>query len=152
MGLDRKCYSYEAGCLSYYKGKCVRCSIYQGYELDQNGKCVNKNLFLIQPNCAEFQGLKCVGCRLGFRLVNDICVDEKTLVIKLIKECAQGYYLSSDYKCKQSTGNLIKETEEIVQQSTGIKEPGCIYQYGKCEFCQSPFQKIDGRCVIPNCR
>lgn len=49
-----------------------------------------------------------MGCKQGFRLVNDQCVDEKDLAIKIIKECAQGYYLSSDYKCKQSTGNLIK--------------------------------------------
>jgi len=87
-------------------------------------------------------------------MVNDQCIDEKGLVIKIMKECAQGYYLSSDYKCKQSTGNLVKEPsqEETTCQTGCIKEPGCIYQYGKCEFCQPPFQKIDGKCTIPNCR
>lgn len=108
MGLDRKCYPFETGCLSYYKGKCLKCSNYQGYELDQNGKCVNKYQFILESNCVEFQGTKCVGCKQGYRLVNDQCVDEKNLTIKTIKECAQGYYLTSDYKCKQSTGNLIK--------------------------------------------
>lgn len=51
LGLDRQCYGYEAGCLSYYKGKCLKCSNYQGYELDQNGRCINKNQVNVQTNC-----------------------------------------------------------------------------------------------------
>ena len=70
--------------------------------------------------------------------------------IKIKKPCANGFYLSSSYKCKKSSGNLNKEIE-YEEEETEVNEPGCIYQNGVCEFCQEPFKKVDGRCSIPNC-
>jgi hypothetical protein len=84
--------------------------------------------------------------------VGNQCSDEKNLNIKIKKECAPGYYLSSDYRCKLSSGNLIKDDDDEDKTTIVIREPGCIYQFGKCEYCQAPFQKVNGKCTIPNCQ
>lgn len=87
--------------------------------MDQSGKCVStlKNV----SNCAEYQGLKCIGCELGFRLLNDQCSDEKNLQIKIRKTCAPGYYLGSDYRCKVASGNLVKDDGEDEKNTVSIR-------------------------------
>jgi len=59
--------------------------------------------------------------------------------------------LSSDNLCKPSnpSGNLINQA---VNSTPSIQEPGCVYQYGVCQYCSAPFQMINGKCAISNCR
>jgi hypothetical protein len=86
----------------------------------------------------------------GFRLVRNQCLDEKNLQIRCKKECASGYFLNSDYRCRLTNGNLVKDTDDFPPDF--IREPGCVYQYGVCQYCQAPFEKINGKCTVPNCQ
>ena len=51
-----------------------------------------------------------------------------------MKECAQGYYLSSDYKCKQSTGNSKEPSRRNNSKQGMHQELGCIYHHGNANF------------------
>jgi hypothetical protein len=93
----------------------------------------------------------CSGCTKGYRLVKNVCEAESQLNIKIRKQCGNGYYLSSDNSCKATTpsGNLIKQTDN---QTPLVQQPGCVYQYGVCQYCSPPFQMVNGKCAISNCR
>ena len=105
-------------CHKYSSTSCDECE--SGYKLIQ-GKCFRKD-----PKCVDYddQG-KCLSCINGCTLFEEICITEDKFCEKYSKnggcnKCKKGYYTSNDGVCLP-------------------EQPGCIYQKGVCEYCNSPF-------------
>lgn len=93
----------------------------------------------IDVNCAVFSSGQCTTCKQGFTIINGKCVLKDNncdsygndgTCIKCLSTC----YLDSNRKCQ-------------------IKDNGCVYEGGKCKFCNAPFvlNLIANTCVIKNC-
>jgi len=137
---------------------CKQCSQMNGFVWNvesQSCQKQNKNLiniaYCISYTSQSASSATCSGCFKGYRLLNNVCQPESQLSIKIRKQCGNGYFLSSDNSCKPTTptGNLIKQQDN---QLPAILQPGCVYQYGVCQYCSAPFQMVNEKCAILNCR
>lgn len=85
-------------------------------------------------NCLEVKDNKCRVCEGGYHMRNYSCVKGNGVdnVESVCKECAEGFFLGNDNKCK-------------------VKLPGCVYDQGICAGCSEPFTFNSGQCLIDGC-
>lgn len=122
------------GCKTVSEQGCVKC--YSKFTLT-SGLCEIQHCLKI-----DFATQGCSVCQNGYHLEDSTCASNHPLCLSYSKlnsknqvcnNCVDGYILNdSAFKCE-------------------IRQPGCVYQRGKCISCEYPFQRKNGKCVIEGC-